>query len=86
MNTGNEENKMKNKMKSYDYIIIGAGSSGCVVANRLSADPKNSVCLIEAGGGNKQPWISIPAGVFISYANKTHDYMYKGAPDRKSVV
>ena len=69
-------------MKSYDYIIIGAGSSGCVVANRLSADPDVSVCLIEAGGSNKQPWVSIPAGVFISYANKTHDYMYEGAPQK----
>jgi len=69
-------------MKSYDYIIIGAGSSGCVVANRLSANPDVSVCLIEAGGNNKQPWISIPAGVFISYSNKTHDYMYQGAPQK----
>ncbi len=69
-------------MKSYDYIIIGAGSSGCVVANRLSANPDVSVCLIEAGGDNKQPWIKIPAGVFISYANKKHDYMYEGAPQR----
>ena len=67
-------------MKSYDYIIVGAGSSGCVVANRLSANPDVSVCLIEAGGSNKQPWISIPAGVFISYANKKHDFMHKGAP------
>ena len=69
-------------MKSFDYIIIGAGSSGCVVANRLSANPDVSVCLIEAGGSNKQPWISIPAGVFVSYANKTHDYMYQGAPQK----
>ena len=69
-------------MKSYDYIIVGAGSSGCVVANRLSANPDISVCLIEAGGSNKQPWISIPAGVFISYSNKNHDYMYEGAPQK----
>ena len=69
-------------MKSFDYIIIGAGSSGCVVANRLSANPNVSVCLIEAGGHNKQPWIKIPAGVFISYANKNHDYMYQGAPQK----
>ena len=66
-------------MNSFDYIVIGGGSSGCVVANRLSANPDITVCLIEAGGSNKQPWVSIPAGVFISYANKNHDYMYEGA-------
>jgi len=69
-------------MKSFDYIIIGAGSSGCVVANRLSANPDLSVCLIEAGGSNKQAWVKIPAGVFISYANKNHDYMYEGVPQK----
>jgi len=67
-------------MKSFDYIIIGAGSSGCVVANRLSTNPDVTVCLIDAGGSNKQPWVSIPAGVFISYNNKNHDFMYEGAP------
>lgn len=69
-------------MTSFDYIIVGAGASGCVVANRLSANPDVSVCLIEAGGRNKQPWISIPAGVFISYGNKKHDFMYQGVPQK----
>ena len=69
-------------MDSYDYIIVGAGSSGCVVANRLSANPDHSVCLIEAGGSNKQPWVSIPAGVFMIYGNKNHDFMYEGAPQK----
>lgn len=69
-------------MTNYDYIIVGAGASGCVVANRLSANPKHSVCLIEAGGNNSQPWISIPAGVFISYGNKNHDFMYQGVPQK----
>ena len=69
-------------MSSFDYIIVGAGASGCVVANRLSANPEVSVCLIEAGGSNKQPWIKIPAGVFISYGNKNHDFNYQGVPQQ----
>jgi choline dehydrogenase-like flavoprotein len=69
-------------MKSYDYIIVGAGSSGCVVANRLSADPTVSVCLIEAGGDGKSPLISIPAGIFGLYGNKKYDYSFAGVPQR----
>ncbi|SIS96504.1 GMC family oxidoreductase [Neptunomonas antarctica] len=69
-------------MKSYDYIIVGAGSAGCVVANRLSADPAVSVCLIEAGGGGKSPLVSIPAGIFGLYGNKKYDYTFEGVPQR----
>ena len=49
-------------MKSYDYIIIGGGSSGCVLANRLSENPDNSVLLLEAGAKDSHPYIHIPGG------------------------
>ena len=51
-------------MENFDYVIIGAGSAGCVLANRLSENPNNKVVLIEAGGKDNYPWIHIPVGYF----------------------
>ena len=51
-------------MENFDYVILGAGSAGCVLANRLSANPKHRVLLIEAGSKDTNPWIHIPGGYF----------------------
>lgn len=64
----------------FDYIIIGAGSAGCVLANRLSANPKNSVCLIEGGGSENSIRVRVPAGILSLYGNPRFDYGYMGVP------
>ena len=65
----------------YDYIVVGAGSAGCVLANRLSADPGVRVLLLEAGGWDINPWIHVPVGYFKTLHNPNTDWCYKTEPD-----
>ncbi len=67
--------------QDFDYIIVGAGSAGCVLANRLSADPGNRVVLLEAGGSDLNPWIHIPVGYFKTMHNPATDWCYLTEPD-----
>ena len=67
-------------MKIFDYIIVGAGSAGCVLANRLSANSENRVLVIEAGGGQSDLRVKIPAGILAMYGRKRFDYGYVGTP------
>ncbi|ALS60432.1 GMC family oxidoreductase [Pandoraea norimbergensis] len=64
-----------------DYLIVGAGSAGCVLANRLSADPANKVLLLEAGGPDSNPWIHIPVGYFKTMHNPALDWCYRTEAD-----
>ena len=70
------------KNTAFDYIIIGGGSAGCLLANRLSADPSNHVLLLEAGQKDSYPWIHIPVGYLYCIGNPRTDWMYTTEPEK----
>ncbi len=67
-------------MTNYDFVIVGAGSAGCVLANRLSENGKYKILILEAGGSDLSPWVQIPIGYGNAFYNKRLNWMYESEP------
>ncbi|MFG1242374.1 GMC family oxidoreductase N-terminal domain-containing protein [Xanthobacter sp. V7C-4] len=65
----------------YDYIVVGAGTAGCIVANRLSADARRRVLILEAGGNDNWIWFHIPVGYLFAIGNPRSDWMFRTVPE-----
>ncbi|MDO8978710.1 MAG: GMC family oxidoreductase N-terminal domain-containing protein [Afipia sp.] len=65
----------------FDYIVVGAGTAGCIVANRLSADPRKRVLILEAGGKDNWIWFHVPVGYLFAIGNPRSDWMFKTEPE-----
>ena len=64
----------------FDYVIVGGGSAGCTLANRLTANRKYTVCLLEAGGKDRNPWIHIPAGFVKTMVDPSVNWLFETKP------
>ena len=67
--------------ETFDYIIVGAGSAGCVLADRLSASGKHRVLLLEAGGTDMRFYVQMPLGYGKTFYDKSVNWMYRAEPD-----
>ena len=65
----------------FDYIVVGAGTAGCIMANRLSAKPANRVLILEAGGNDNWIWFHIPVGYLFAIGNPRSDWMFRTEPE-----
>jgi choline dehydrogenase len=65
----------------FDYIVVGAGTAGCIVANRLSAEPRSRVLILEAGGDDNWIWFHIPVGYLFAIGNPRSDWMFRTEPE-----
>ena len=68
--------------ETYDYIVVGAGSAGCLLANRLSANPANKVLVLEAGGDDNWIWLHIPVGYLYAIGDKRSDWRFRTQPEK----
>ncbi|PZU93953.1 MAG: choline dehydrogenase [Chelatococcus sp.] len=75
-----DANAGRRTIGTFDYVVIGAGSAGCLVANRLSRDPRRKVLVLEAGGRDDWIWFHIPVGYLFAIGNPRADWMYKTEP------
>jgi choline dehydrogenase len=75
---------MSERASEFDFIIVGAGSAGCVLANRLTASGRLSVLLLEAGGEDRDPWIHIPLGYGKHFSNPKVNWLYRSEADEKT--
>lgn len=71
--------KNNSNTKLFDYVIVGAGTAGCLLANRLSFDPKIKVALIEAGGNDNNFSVTLPIGYLLNIGNPKTDWCFKSA-------